>query len=236
MEFVSFFKDEKVCVKYFESIRFKDGEYCPHCGFNKINRFSDGKRYRCAKCKKDFTIKTKTIFGESKVPIQKWFIAIYLLTTSKNGISSIELSKHVGVTQKTAWFMDHRIREALKQNKGQLFGKVEVDETYIGGEQKNKHFAKRIKGTQGRSTLVKTPVMGFLQRGGNMKANVIEDVKMRTLEKHIVDNVKFGSQLYTDDFLSYSRIGKIYPHEVVKHGRREYVRIGDIHSNGAESF
>ena len=114
LEFISYFKYEKVCIKYFEQIRFKDGEYCPHCGHGKINHFSNGKRYRCAKCKKDFTIKTKTIFGESKIPIQKWFIAIYSLTTNEKGISPIELAKYVGVTQKTAWFMGHRIRQAMK--------------------------------------------------------------------------------------------------------------------------
>ena len=122
VDFLTFFKDEKTCVKYFEQIRFGNGEYCPHCGNSHINRFSDGKRFRCAKCKKDFTIKTKTVFGESKISLQKWFIAIYLLSVNKKGISSINLASQVGVTQKTAWFMDHRIRKAMTQNKGQLFG------------------------------------------------------------------------------------------------------------------
>ena len=235
IEFLKYFKDEDTCREYFEQIRFQDGEYCVHCGNEKIYCFADGKRYRCSKCKKDFTIKTKTVFGESKIPLQKWFIAIYLLTSNKKGISSIQLSKQVGVTQKTAWFMDHRIRKAMKQNKNQLFGIVEIDETYIGGKEKNKHFYKRTKGVQGRSTATKTPIMGLIQRSGYIKAKALNEVGMKTVEQQIVSNVQIGSQLITDDFMSYSQISKLYPHSVIKHGQKEYVR-GDIHSNTIESF
>src|SRR5256885_1884428 len=147
-DFMEYFKDEQTCREHFATIRFRNGEYCPHCGHEKIYQFENGKRYRCAACRKDFTIITGTVFGESKLPLKKWFIAIYLLSTTSKGISSVQLAKHVGVTQKTGWFMDHRIRAAMKQNKGQLFGTIEVDETHIGGLEKNKHQSKRKhKGT-----------------------------------------------------------------------------------------
>ncbi len=236
VEFLEYFKDEDACLAYFASIRFRNGRYCPHCGCTRIYAFKDGKRYRCAKCQQDFTIKTKTVFGESKLPLKKWFVAIYLLTTHNKGISSVQLAKQIGVTQKTAWFMDHRIRSAMKQNKGKLFGTIEMDETYVGGLEKNKHSVKRVKGTQGRNHKTKTPVLGLIQRGGEVRATVAENCKMITIESHIIQHAKFGSQLYTDDFLSYGRIGKYYPHEVVKHAKGQYVRDGNIHSNSIESF
>jgi transposase-like protein len=234
-DFLEYFHDEKTCVDAYTKIRFRNGEYCPHCGHARIHKFADGKRYRCAKCKQDFTIKTKSVFGESKLPLKKWFIAIYLLTNSSKGISSVQLAKHVGVCQKTAWFMEHRIREAVKQGKGQLFGTVEVDECYIGGRESNKHYSKRRKGVAGRNVLLKTPIIGLIQRGGELRANVVKDCTMRTIESQVVGNIKLGSQVHTDDFISYNRVGRFFPHKVISHGIGEYVN-GDIHTNTIESF
>lgn len=241
-DFLKRFPDEAACTAYFETIRFRGGEYCAHCGDKNIYRFSNGKRFRCSACKKDFTLKTGTIFGESKISLQKWFVAIYLLTTCKKGISSVELAQKVGVTQKTGWFMDHRIRNAMAQDGSIDFtGTVEADETYVGGKERNKHFDKRVKGTEGRSIKTKVPVFGLLERAksesthSKITARVVENTKRPTLEKHIKEHVILGSTLYTDKFLSYANVGVRYAHDSVNHGTGEYVK-GDVHTNNIESF
>lgn len=231
-EFIEHFKDEETCRKHFAAIRFQNGEYCPHCGHGTIYTFSGGKRYRCAACKQDFTIKTGTIFSESKLPIKKWFIAIYLLSTTSKGISSVQLAKHVGVTQKTAWFMDHRIRKAMKQNGGQMFGPVEVDETFVGGLEKNKHKSKRKHlGTGG---VGKTAVFGMKSRTGAIKAEVVTGVSSGDLQPLIKLNIVEGSQVYSDSWVGYRGLCG-YQHTVVNHSGGVYV-LGNAHTNGIESF
>lgn len=232
-DFLAHFKDEETCQKHFAGIRFKDGEYCPHCGHGKIHLFANGRRYRCASCKQDFTIKTGTIFGESKLPLQKWFIAIYLLSTSKKGISSVQLAQYVGVTQKTGWFMDHRIREAMKQGKqDKLSGTIEADETFVGGKAKNQHASKRKHiGTGGMGKAI---VFGLKMRKGEVRAKVIESVKREVLHKGIGDEVAKDSMVYTDEYVSYRKL-KGYKHRIVNHSGGEYVR-GRVHTNTIENF
>ncbi len=231
-EFLDYFKDEETCRDHFAKIRFRNGEYCPHCGHQTIYTFAGGKRYRCAKCKQDFTIKTGTVFGESKLPLRKWFIAIYLLSTTSKGISSVQLAKHVGVTQKTGWFMDHRIRKAMKQNKGQLFGTVEVDETYIGGSAKNMHRNKREKiGTGGKGKAI---VMGMIEREGRIVAGCIPDTQGQTLQSQIHRHVEAGSVVFTDAHRSYEGLNSHFAHEAIDHA----VCYGwrGVHTNNIESF
>jgi transposase-like protein len=224
-DFINAFPNEEACRKHFEQVRFAKGDFCPHCKHKKIMRFADGKRYRCHKCRKDFTVKTGTLFGESKLSLQKWFIAIYLLTTSKKGISSISLAEQVGVSQKTAWFMDMRIREALKQGRGKMIGVVEVDETYLGGKHRRKHgFSK------------KSAIMGMTRRGGKLRAFQVPDRQTHTVLNALRRNVSKKSHLMTDDAGVYRKVVKIgYKHNSVKHSRKQYVR-GDVHTNSIESF
>jgi transposase-like protein len=233
-EFTDYFHDEATCVKHFAAIRFANGEYCPHCGYGEIYKFSNGKRYRCAKCKEDFTIRTGTVFGESKLPLRKWFMAIYLLSTSNKGISSVQLAKQVGVTQKTGWFVDHRIRSAMKQNKGQLFGRIEADETYIGGKARNMHKHKRKNISTGGKD--KTPIVGVIQRGGEVRASVARNLKNETLVSAVTNNVQAGSFVYTDEHRGYNGLHRLgYYHSHVRHSLNEFV-VGDAHTNTIESF
>ena len=225
-EFLSFFRDEETCRKHFEQIRFANGDFCPHCKHDKIFRFSDGKRFRCNKCKQDFTIKTGTLFGESKLPLQKWFIAIYLLTTSKKGISSIYLAEQIGVSQKTAWFMDMRIREAFKQGKGKLIGVVEVDETCLGGKHNRKYGFKK-----------KAAIMGMTKRGGKIRAFQIPNRETHIVLNKLTENVNKNAHVMTDDAGVYRKVIRVgySKHNSIKHSRRQYVK-GDVHTNSIESF
>jgi transposase-like protein len=222
-------------VAHFTESRWRNGEYCPHCKHDKIYKCSNGKRYQCAKCKQDFTIRTKTVFGESKLPIRKWYMAIYLLATSSKGISSVQLAKQVGVSQKTGWFIDHRVRSAMKQNKGQLFGTIEADETYIGGKSKNMHAKIRKVKITGTAGVNKTPVFGMMSRDGQVRAKVVSGTSTAILHPIITANVEKGATLYSDEWCGYNGLGKDYVRSIVRHSAKEFVN-GDCHTNGIESF
>jgi hypothetical protein len=236
IDVVTRFSTEKSCHEYLASRRWADGlMICPHndCGCEEAYIYKDGIRYKCKKCKLVYTAKTGTFMEASKLPTLKWFVALYLFL-HKKGISSIQLSKDIGVQQKTAWFMLCRMRLALgNEPQEKLEGVVEIDETFVGGKAKNKHRNKRIKYQPGRGWSDKTPVLGMLQRGGKMRAVVIPNVLMLTLKKAVYPNVKGGTELMTDGFAAYRPLALVYDMKSVDHGRGYYAD-GDTHTNTIE--
>jgi transposase-like protein len=226
------FPDVESARKYLESRLWPKGTTCPSCQkTDRIGVRKDG-FYRCHACKLDFTVRTGTIFERSHVPLHKWVYAMYLLVTSRKGISSLQLGKEIGITQKSAWFVLQRLREACGNDLTMLRGIVEVDETYLGGLEFNKHMKDRIYGDQGVPK--KTVVVGMRERGGRTKAVLPETVSSASLEKAIRDNVEPGSTIHTDEFMAYRRVGKSFNHGTVNHIKGEYSKNG-ITTNGVES-
>lgn len=227
------FPDEPYARKYLESRLWKDGVTCPECkGKERITTRKDG-FYRCNACKLDFTVRTGTIFERSHVPLHKWLYAMYLLVTARKGISSMQLGKEIGITQKSAWFVLHRLREACGTQLEMLKGTVEVDETFFGGEENNRHMYDRIHKPRERSE--KVAVIGIRERGGNTVAQVTDSIGGLALREAIRKNVQVGSRVISDGAPSYQRLSREgFTHESVNHVGGEYVR-GDAHTNSIES-
>lgn len=200
IKFYKAFNSEEACTNYLINKRFGDKAHCIKCESAKVYPLKDGKRFKCISCDKVFSVRMGTIFESSRIPLTKWFLAIYLTLSHKKGLSSIQLAKEIDVTQKSAWFMQHRIRKAFKSTSDALLeGIVEVDETYIGGKEKNKHASKRVKGTQGRSTKTKALVLGMLQRGCELRFFHIKDASGKTIRSFVNANVHEGTRIMSDE-------------------------------------
>ena len=228
------YPDAEAARQYFEGRRWPTGVTCPFCDDDRITVRGGTRRgyYRCRACRKEFTVRTGTIFQRSHVPLHKWLYAMYLLVTARKGISSLQLAKEIGVTQKTAWFVLGRLREACTDTGAKLSGIVEVDEAFIGGREQTKHAAKRTHPGGGPGG--KAPVLGLRQRQGRTVAMPVARTDQATLQAAIRQHVTAGAMIYTDEHRGYDGLTE-YGRGRVRHSAGQYVRPGDIHINGAES-
>lgn len=251
LECSRYFTDPEVCVEFLAALRWKDGVVCPHCGGRQHSYLKTRRIWKCRGCEKQFSVKVGTVFEDSPIPLDKWMMVVWLVVNCKNGVSSWEIHRDLKVTQKTAWFMLHRVRLALRDGSIEKAGatgsgEVEVDETYIGGKVANMHKSRRDAIQAAADNRVprwkntqkypgKTAVQGILDRDlRRVRARVVPDVKRETLQMEILNEVEFGAKLYSDDTVAYNELATLYAHEVVNH-TEQYVR-GRVHTNGLENF
>lgn len=240
IELVQKFRTEEDCIKHLEAIRWAGNVVSPFDPTSKVY-VCKGNKYKCKSTGKYFNVRTATIFEDTKMPLQKWFVALYLFSAHKKGISSHQLSRDLDITQKTAWFVLHRLRYAFdhpvfKGEMGSDGGPVEIDETYVGGKEKNKHMNKRAdkKAKPGRSD-GKTAVLGMIERGGIVRAEKIQSASARHIQPLVIGNVSKNATLMTDDWGSYAGLEVYYNRFVINHSQGSYVH-GSIHTNSIEGF
>src|SRR3989338_4200670 len=213
-EAIAYFADAEQCFEYAVKLRWPSGKVtCPRCDSEKHSFLSTRRIWFCKNCERQFTMKVGTIFEDSPLGMDKWMTAMWLIVNCKNGISSCEIARDLGISQKSAWFMAHRLRLAMQNGSfKKLGGEVEVDETFIGGKARNMHVSKRQRRITGRGTVDKIPVMGILKRGGEVRTMVVDDRKKKTLQAEVNKHVRAGSALYTDELLSYEGLASKYAH------------------------
>jgi transposase-like protein len=239
-EAIIYFSNIDNCIAYMVAHRWPEGVSCPTCGRSDVSWLANQKKWQCksSHAKRQFTAKVGTIFEDSPLGLEKWLPAVWIITSAKNGVSSCEMARTLGITQKSAWFMLHRIRLALQAGTmmkvGGNGGEVEADETFIGGKARNMHLSVKARRITGTGTKDKVAVMGILERGGNVKTIVVPNRKKAALHSEIKRHVEAGAALYTDALLSYEGLAGDYAHKVVDHAV-EYVK-GSIHTNGIENY
>jgi transposase-like protein len=238
-EAIVYFADPDNCLNYVKAWRWPDGVViCPTCKGIKVTFLENQKKWQCGShhAKRQFSVKVGTIFEDSPLGLDKWLVAMWLVANCKNGISSCEIARALGLTQKTAWFMDHRIRLSMQDDVfgSKLGGEVEADESFIGGKARNMHVSERKRRITGTGTKDKTAVLGILERGGKVRATVVPNRRKSTLQAEVRNHVEAGAALYTDALLSYEGLAGEYAHQVVDHAV-QYVD-GRVHTNGLENF
>lgn len=235
-ETIQYFSDKQRSIDFVVAMRWPHGPVCPRCESKEYSFLKTRSIWECKGCKKQYSVKVGTIFEDSAIKLDKWICAMWMIVNAKNGVSSYEIHRSLGVTQKTAWFMMHRIRLALQKGSidRKLMGEVEVDETYIGGKARNMHQSKRAKALKAEGYFRKAVVMGMLERNGEVRTKVLNVASAKVLAREIRANVEPGSTLYTDQLASYTRVGQEYAHHVINHAQ-EYVR-GNVHTNSIENF
>lgn len=244
LHLLEFFKDDETCIEHYEQIRWGTEPACPHCGCTIVGRTQRGFRCSTKGCGKKFTVKTGTIFEQSNIPFRIWFAAIWLCTEHKKGISSVQLAIDLGIAQKTAWFVLHRIREMLREKAPQMLGEkeaTEIDATYIGGKEGNKHFLKKRSKDHNLITnekklyKPKKAILGIIERDGKVALRYVTGETSANMEEFVKTHVPKNATIYSDEAAAYNHLKKTYNHDNVKHSLNIYVE-GQVHTNTIENF